>query len=569
MRFRVKSRNLTVHAVAGTHVVILGMNAPDEARKGLLGFAIQRTDHTEGETYWLQGMRTFKVTNPNPPDGVYFSTAENPIQDFLWSDFTAKTRHDYTYYVVGMRGTPKNYTLDAGTSVSIKVTTESDAAASQSVYFNRGVIGSQAYTRQFGDNNPQKFVGSEKAKAYAWLSRGLEEAMLAFIQQADNPRYALRAAVYEFGWDPVSAAFGDALRACKDVRIIYDARVPGGTKELENKKRVTEAQNQFKKHKLTGKTAAGEDVTVPRTENPSYIAHNKFIVLLDGGDPVQVWTGSTNFTESGIFGQSNVGHVVRDRAVAAKYHAYWQALSGDPAQKEIVASDELATPTLHKFPPPAGITPLFSPRADLAQLNWYATALENSTVLDCFTAAFGVNKVFFDVFTKPKKYLRYLFLEEWAVKKAAVVATQKALQKDPLVQVAVGATMRDGAVAGWAKELFNPLSAHVHYTHNKFALVDPLSDDPIVISGSANFSDASTQHNDENMLVVRGDTRVADIYLGEFMRMWRHHRFREIVSKNSAKGGAVEHNYLTPDDSWTDPFYRAGTVKYVQRETFA
>ena len=48
----------------------------------------------------------------------------------------------------------------------------------------------------------------------------------------------------------------------------------------------------------------------------------------------------------------------------------------------------------------------------------------------------------------------------------------------------------------------------------------------MVISGSTNFSDASTKDNDENMLVIRGDKRVADIYLGEFMRLWRHYRFR-------------------------------------------
>ena len=49
------------------------------------------------------------------------------------------------------------------------------------------------------------------------------------------------------------------------------------------------------------------------------------------------------------------------------------------------------------------------------------------------------------------------------------------------------------------------LNAHVHYVHSKFMLVDPLGDDPIVVTGSANFSDASTRANDENMLgLIRG-----------------------------------------------------------------
>jgi phosphatidylserine/phosphatidylglycerophosphate/cardiolipin synthase-like enzyme len=65
-------------------------------------------------------------------------------------------------------------------------------------------------------------------------------------------------------------------------------------------------------------------------------------------------------------------------------------------------------------------------------------------------------------------------------------------------------------------------------------LIDPLGDDPIVISGSANFSAASTKDNDENMLVIRGNKRVAEIYLGEFMRLYNHYAFREWVAKQPA-----------------------------------
>jgi phosphatidylserine/phosphatidylglycerophosphate/cardiolipin synthase-like enzyme len=47
------------------------------------------------------------------------------------------------------------------------------------------------------------------------------------------------------------------------------------------------------------------------------------------------------------------------------------------------------------------------------------------------------------------------------------------------------------------------LNHHVSYIHSKFQLMDPLSADPIVVTGSANFSAASTNDNDENMLVIR------------------------------------------------------------------
>jgi hypothetical protein len=43
----------------------------------------------------------------------------------------------------------------------------------------------------------------------------------------------------------------------------------------------------------------------------------------------------------------------------------------------------------------------------------------------------------------------------------------------------------------------------------------------------------SNRINDENMLAIRGDTRFADIYFGEFMRLFGHHYARYIVRLRS------------------------------------
>jgi hypothetical protein len=92
MRKKEKSGPLSVHAVVGTHVVLLGIDMEEEASRGVLGFAIERTDHTEIERYWLKGLRTFEETDPGVP-GLLVSTLEHPFQSFLWGDYTAKTRH--------------------------------------------------------------------------------------------------------------------------------------------------------------------------------------------------------------------------------------------------------------------------------------------------------------------------------------------------------------------------------------------------------------------------------------------------------------------------------------------
>lgn len=79
-------------------------------------------------------------------------------------------------------------------------------------------------------------------------------------------------------------------------------------------------------------------------------------------------------------------------------------------------------------------------------------------------------------------------------------------------------------------------AGNIFFVHTKFLLVDPLSDDPLVCTGSANFSDNSLTANDENMLIIRGNTRVADIYLTEFDRIFRHFYFRNVANAIELQG---------------------------------
>ena len=124
----------------------------------------------------------------------------------------------------------------------------------------------------------------------------------------------------------------------------------------------------------------------------------------------------------------------------------------------------------------------------------------------------------------------------------------------------------------WAKETNNKvigLNVHVTYIHLKFILRDPLGPDPIVVTGSANFSKASTTENDENMIIIRGDARVADIYFTEFNRLFFHYYFRSVVQQLSARNGqqqgdqpqADQHAFdLIENDTWTLK-YAPGTLR--------
>ncbi len=61
---------------------------------------------------------------------------------------------------------------------------------------------------------------------------------------------------------------------------------------------------------------------------------------------------------------------------------------------------------------------------------------------------------------------------------------------------------------------------------------------------------------------------MADIYLGEFMRIFNHYYFRYLVQKVRAAGDVAATAYLTPDDRWVDRNFDRTTPSYRQRLPF-
>jgi len=129
------------------------------------------------------------------------------------------------------------------------------------------------------------------------------------------------------------------------------------------------------------------------------------------------------------------------------------------------------------------------------------------------------------------------------------------------VVVAIGNRIVTNAFDRWLKEMAQVTDdVHVHWIHTKYMLVDPLGATPIVASGSANFSKASTDTNDENMLIIRGDKRIADIYFGEYIRLYTHYAFREAVkwAMEKEKLGQPQDwqpQYLIDKDTWMKDYF--------------
>ncbi|MDP9221752.1 MAG: hypothetical protein M3P23_14610, partial [Actinomycetota bacterium] len=261
MRKRATGGGVTAQAIAGTHSVFFGLDLDTAARSQCLGFAIHREDHTEKEQYWLAGFKTFESVVPVPSSTAFYSTRDHPVQSFYWGDYTVKPGHRYTYRIVPRYTAPKNLVDKPGVEATIEISTGDPEKGTHGIYFNRGVAASQAYENKFGDP-PNLLTPDKRAKAIAWLSRGLAEAITAFIAQAKSPKFALRAAVYEFTQPDVLAALKRAKEAGADVEIVYAAKADD-TGDA-NRKAIDKA---------------GLDPAILHPRTKAKIAHNKFIVL--------------------------------------------------------------------------------------------------------------------------------------------------------------------------------------------------------------------------------------------------------------------------------------------------
>ncbi len=571
MRSFAKAGGFSVHAISSNHAVLLAMNATDAARRNLAGFAIGVA--RQNRIDWLRGFKFFKALVPNPQPGERRSTLEHPIQSFLWGHYSAEPGRQYDYVVrpLYFPADMNPAALVAGTDLAVSIRTESDTDETHSVFFNRGAIVSQAFADQFGNKGPTNPDDPEDREV-RWLSRGLLEAALGFIAQANGAGYELRCCFYELTYKPILEALKIAAGAGATVQVIYEAghiKSDGSFEETStskaNVKEVVKYDNvpRLTFHKRT------RHISIP---------HNKFMVLLKDGKPQQVWTGSTNITPSGFLGQTNVGHLVRDDTVASAYNAYWQQVATDPDRKELKAWTKKHNAEPSGQLPANGISVLFSPRSSARMLDWYGARMDEAQRTVMLTAAFGVTRKLAEHFDNDRDYLRFLLME----KENANDETQAMLKRDRDTRIALGKALGRDTIGrkldGWqldkwfADEEHYRKQGHIFYVHTKIMAIDPLSDDPQVYSGSANFSPASLSSNDENMLLIRGDRRVGDIYATEFFRLFNHFYFRTVAnavaSRNPGEDQADEAVYLDPDGAWTDSHFKAGTYHQRRRELF-
>ncbi|MEL7127928.1 MAG: phospholipase D-like domain-containing protein [Pseudomonadota bacterium] len=570
---RKSAAGISVHAIAGSHTVLFGMDATEEARQGLLGFALGRRQ-SSNTIAWMNGFKFFRETLPDPEPGMLKSTLEHPIQDYQWADYKASPGKTYDYVVRPLYGTPDN--LKPGTDIELTVQTGNAEGSRQALHFNLGAVPGQAFARRFGNTYPTEEEQNDPTNPKVkWLSRGLLEATLDFIGRA-GPGQELRVAAYEFTYFPILRALKDAANRGAQVRICFksgDHRKDGDVYMDGQSLRNWDAVIQ---DELRLQSMSRKGLTLHMRTKWSGIPHNKFMVLLDQDRPVAIWTGSTNITPSGFLGQSNLAHIVEDEALASAYNQYWEFLAKDPEVGRFREFNTQTWPTPDELRP--GVHPIFSPR-ETGMWEWYGAEMAAAEQAGFLTAAFGVRGPVSKAFHEGNNTLRFMLAENGG-NHATIKAAMALVEADPdnivaygnlLARRTVTAGLEGNQLDNWfLREQRHRKEGHVFYIHTKMMMIDPLSDRARIFSGSANFSEPSVTRNDENMLLFAGDwaREIAPIMLTEYNRLHRHLYFRTVALRNAGRDPRPA-AFLESDDSWQVSHFTEGREKFRKRKLFS
>ncbi|QXI02933.1 phospholipase [Pseudomonas monsensis] len=533
-----------VKAYAGTNGVLLAMDLAEPRRKGLLGFAIEKQ---QGDKPWLFLFNSLTFPGKAHTFAQYHATPSDkaPLQKFRWADYAVNpgtTMHYRVHLAYGTADAPQ-----LGEALELSITSDDGHPASQSVIFNRAVAASQAFQRKFPDLDAQISANRNLPieawpdAARLWLENGLLERLLGYIERAVDARWALDIAIYEYQLQAIVEAVNAAFARGVQVRVLYHARADDPDTTL-NETSLAQLPASSKRGRVTHD-----------------IFHDKFIVLSrvdDAGQrhPQAVLCGSTNFTANGVYRQANVVHTLDDVTIATRYLQTFEEVWANPAN---VGATRTWITEHNPMDPAQPLFAGFSPRSGGADLREF---------VDIIGAA-KKDVLFVTAFTLPEAILNALLgkphddILRYGLQNTASSIT--GFHADRTAEFAATALLNTG-LEGWLKENMKGQKGNL-LVHTKAVVTDFTTDAPTIISGSHNFSASASNGNDENFLIIRGDTDLADRYGLELLRFYEHYRFRYFAKKLELK----QVSPLAVDDRWTNDYYVEGDLRQLSRLRFA
>ncbi len=322
-------------------------------------------------------------------------------------------------------------------------------------------------------------------------------------------------------------------------------------------------------------TLAAAKVDVHKRTTGSRLAHNKFLVVCEPrASPKLTWTGSTNWSMTGLCTQVNNGLRIDNAEIAGYYKAQWDALleAGDDFPPKLVDDNGTKrTAPLGK----GGIGTWFVPvhkEIDLVEARELIAAAEQGILFEFFNPGRKgtlFNAIMDRVAAGEASGDNSLYVHgvlnqdpEAGSKDPALVNLIHRGEVDKANPDIVLPSKIDSRFTSWEKEI-DRLSLVM--IHSKVVVLDPFGPKSVVMTGSHNLGPRASGKNDDNLNLIAGQPKLAAAYATHIISVYNAYRWRYVRSHAAKEAGK---EWAGPEDGkgWQDGYYEGTDSAAKQRE---
>lgn len=589
----------SVKAYQGDAKTLLAFNLPKAKSKNLAGFTIQIGP--EGKTpYYLQNELRFQDPSKHAQDAKLppNSSFNSPIHKFRWVHFPGSLEQGtqpffgpYTYIV-----TPRYFDdkgsmqpIDESLSVAVKINVGPFSKGKIVTGFTRGFTQSQAFVRHFGLKAIFRPKGKELLFDTSQVSgKNNEGKAYTFAQEYQWLGFTARERIFEvanevlknkqlhldfFGYDLNEPDFMNILLELAKqgrIRVILDNAA------LHHDTKAPKPEDQFED--LFNKEAKAP-AAIQRGKFGRY-AHDKVLIVSKGKAAVKVLTGSTNFSVTGVYVNSNHVLIFNDPKVAATYAQIFQLVWDEKVNVKFKKTPEAAK--VFSFTvglPDTDIT--FSPHEDVdAQKNLDAMAArigdeQKQKAGSVLFAVMGLDKGTGPVLPALKELHKDQNIFSYGISDSPGGIELYTPRKKTGVLVSGKPT---------ATKLPPPFDQVPgvgigHQVHHKFVVCGFNGKNPVVYCGSSNLALVGEEVNGDNLIAIH-DGDIATVFAIEALTLVDHFDFldrsatKAKVTPAKIKAASKQQQavnagwFLSTTDTWAAPYFDPNDLKSVDRELF-
>jgi phosphatidylserine/phosphatidylglycerophosphate/cardiolipin synthase-like enzyme len=600
-----KEKNgFSVTAYPGDAKTLLAFNLPQADAKNLAGFTIQCAIGQNQQFYVFNELQ-FEDPSKHYQDAVFppTSSINAPIHKFRWvhvpgslNQGTKPVYGQYTYTV-----TPRYFDnngslqrLDPQRSVQVSPNVGPFSKGLLDLGFTRGFTQSEAFVHHFGLGALFRPPGKDLlfdtsqisgktaagqaytfAEEYEWLGFTARTKILAILNEVlSDQDLAIDVFAYDLN-EPDIMQLLLTLAAQGRTRIILDNAA------LHHSAKSPKPEDQFEQ---LFRQKAKAPAAILRRHFGRY-SHDKVIIVSKGNTAVKVLTGSTNFSITGLYVNSNHVVVFNQPDVAAAYAKVfedsWSGKASEAFNKTAEANEvftfnakNLSTTdiTFSPHPPNIAAQNLNDMATRIAQ---EAQQAKNRSVL---FAVMALNQGGGPVLPALEKIHEDASIFSYGISDSpgGIELYARGKKTGVLVSGKPGHTLLPPPF-----DQVPQVGGLGHQVHHKFVVCGFNGDNPVVYCGSSNLALGGEEENGDNLIAIH-DGDVATVFAIEALALVDHFDFLDRSEQEAKSNGKGAPNtsasrqqlaksvgwFLSTTDQWAAPYFDRNDLHFVDRELF-